>query len=135
MEACSFLHPQSELKIRATPDYFLHSNSLNSATTLLKGSLCSMSCLNVLSSVASCFTLPLSKAGQLIHQSVASSYLRASAGWWAARVIGRESSEGDECTNKETTKCTNKQMKILNQDVGRPILGPAKNGRFYLEWG
>ena len=132
MEACSFPHPQSELKIRATPDYFLHSNSLNSATTLLKGSLCSMSCLNVLSSVASCFTLPLSKAGQLIHQSVASSYLRAGAGWWAARVIGREGSEGDECTNEQTTKHTNEHMTIENQDVCRPLLGPAKNGRFYL---
>ena len=42
--------------------------------------------------VAGCFTPPLSKAGQLVQQWVASSSLLAGAGWWAARVIGRENS-------------------------------------------
>ena len=51
-----------------------------------------MRCLDVLSSVAGCFTLPLSKAGQLVQHWVASSSFWAGAGWWAARVIGRESS-------------------------------------------
>ena len=32
------------------------------------------------------------KAGQLVQQLVASSFLVAGAGWWAARVIGRENS-------------------------------------------
>ena len=57
------------------PDYFLlttlHSNSLNSTmtvNTLLKGGLYSLMCLDVLSSVAGCFTLPLFKAGQLVQQ-------------------------------------------------------------------
>ena len=51
-----------------------------------------MRCLDILSSVAGCFTLPLFKAGQLVQQWVASSSLLAGAGWWAARVIGRENS-------------------------------------------
>ena len=51
-----------------------------------------MRCLDVLSSVAGCFTLPLSKAGQLVKQWIASSSFWAGDGWWAARVIGRESS-------------------------------------------
>ena len=49
-----------------------------------------MRCLDVLSSVAGCFTLPLFKAGQLVQQWVASSSLLAGAGWWAARVIRKE---------------------------------------------
>ena len=51
-----------------------------------------MRCLEVLSSVAGCFTLPLFKAGQLVQQWVASSSLWAGAGWLAARVIGRKNS-------------------------------------------
>ena len=62
--------------------------------TILQVGLYSMRCLGILNSVACCFTLPLSKAGQLIQQWVASSSFWAGAGWWAARVIGRESSEG-----------------------------------------
>ena len=61
-------------------------------TTLLQGGLYSMRCLEVLSSVAGCFTLPLFKAGQLVQQWVASSSLWAGAGWLAARVIGRKNS-------------------------------------------
>ena len=53
-----------------------------------------MRCLDVLSSVAGCFTLPLSKAGQFVQQWVASLSFWAGAGWWGARVIGREISVG-----------------------------------------
>ena len=55
-----------------------------------------MGCLDVLSSVAGCFTLPLFKAGQLVQQWVASSSLWAGAGWWVVRVIGRENSVHDK---------------------------------------
>ena len=61
-------------------------------TTLLQGGLYSMGCLDILNSVACCVTLPLSKAGQLVQQWVASLSFRAGGGWWAARVIGRENS-------------------------------------------
>ena len=70
-----------------------HSNSQNSTvtvTTLLQEGLHSMRCLDVLSSMAGCFTLPLFKAGQVVQQWVASSSLWAGDGWWAERVIGRE---------------------------------------------
>ena len=52
-----------------------------------------MRCFDVLISVAGCFTLPVSKDGQLVQQWVATSSFWAGAGWWAARVIGRESSD------------------------------------------
>ena len=52
-----------------------------------------MRCLDVLSSVAACFTLPFFKASQLVQHWVASTSLWAGAGWWAARVIGRENSD------------------------------------------
>ena len=66
--------------------------------TLLQGGLYTMGCLNVLSSVAGCFTLPLFKAGQLAQQWGASSSLWVGAGWWAARVIGRENSAIESST-------------------------------------
>ena len=57
------------------PGYFLvhtiHSNSLNSTmtvTTLLKGVLYSMECVDILSSGAGCVTLHFSKAGHLVQQ-------------------------------------------------------------------
>ena len=60
---------------RTAPGYFLlttlHSNSLNptmTVTTLLQGGLYSMGCLDILSSVAGCVSLPLSKAGHLVQQ-------------------------------------------------------------------
>ena len=49
----------------------LHSNSLNptmAVTTLLPGGLYSIGCLDILSSVAGCFSLPLSQAGHLVQQ-------------------------------------------------------------------
>ena len=69
-------------------DYFLltslYSNSLNSTltvTTILQEGLYSMSCLDVLSSVAGWCTLPLFKAGQLVRHWVASSSFWAPLGW------------------------------------------------------
>ena len=60
---------------RTAPGYFLlttlHSNSLNptlTVTTLLQGGLYSLWCLDILSSVAGCVSLPLSKAGHLVQQ-------------------------------------------------------------------
>ena len=49
----------------------LHTNSLNpmmAVTTLLPGGLYSIGCLDILSSVAGCVSLPLSKAGHLVQQ-------------------------------------------------------------------
>ena len=54
-------------------------------TSLVQGGLYIVRCLDVLSSVAGLFTLPLFKAGQLFQQWVASSSFWAGAGWWAAR--------------------------------------------------
>ena len=63
--------------------------------TLLQGGLYTMGCLHVLSSVAGCFTLPLSKASQLIEQWVASSSFWASVGWcW---LVGCEGDRKGEC--------------------------------------
>ena len=105
--------------MRVATDYFLfttlYSNTLNSnisVTTVLKGGLYSMRCLEVLSSVVGCFNLPLSKSGQLVQQWVASTSFWGGDGWWAARVIGRESSEASVKYEKERKNTVETKMGV-----------------------
>ena len=72
-----------------------------------------MRCLDFLSSVTGCFTLPLFELGQLIQQWVASSSLWAGAGWWAARVIEKENSVPYRKTQRHIQ--TTDPFKQLNQ--------------------
>ena len=86
-----------------------------------------MRCLEVLSSVAGCFTLPLFKAGQLVQQWVASSSLWAGAGWLAARVIGRKNSVAYVRKTLLRMKCSLRKIKSSVSSKGLSVM--KKSGK------